>query len=121
MLRRPPFFACAIPALFEGDKVGVDYEEFKRAHVEAGLGFNFGYIQKPAYLHPTIAETVGYGKGCPRTCPYADRVIVYEEGLCPVAEDMMPRLILIWTAGDPENHRRTAETWRGVLEGFAQA
>lgn len=105
--------------LFEGDSAGVDYEEFKRAHAEAGLGFNFGYIGKPAYLHPTISEPVGYGKGCPRTCPFADRNPVYEEGLCPTAEDMMPRLILIGTGGDPDQHKRTADKWRGVLERYA--
>ena len=104
--------------LFEGDKVGVDYEEFKKAHADAGLSLNFGYIQKPAYLHPTISEPVGYGKGCPRTCPYADRNPVYEQGLCPTAEDMMPRIILTGTGGNPDDHKRTAEKWRGVLEEF---
>lgn len=106
-------------ALFEGDKVGVSYDEFQQAHAEAGLGVNFGYIGKPAYLHPTIAEPVGYGKGCPRMCPFADTNPAYKEGLCPVAEDMMPRLMLMGTGGDPEDHRRAAEKWRGVLERFA--
>ncbi len=105
--------------LFEGDKAGVDYATFKQAHVDAGLSLNWGYIQKVAYLHPTIAEPVGYGKGCPRTCPYADRNPVYAPGLCPEAEDMMPRLILVGTGGDPDNHRRTAEKWRTVLAQFA--
>jgi len=105
--------------LFEGDKMGVDYEEFKQAHADAGIAFNFGYIERPAYLHPTVAEPVGYGKGCPRTCPYADNNPVYAKGLCPQAEDMMPRLILVGTGGNPDDHKRTAETWRGVLEKFA--
>jgi len=106
-------------ALFEGDKVGVDYEAFKQAHVEAGVAPNFGYIDRPAYLHPTIAEPVGYGKGCPRTCPYADRNPEYAEGLCPEAEDMMPRLMLFGTGGDPEHHKAAAAKWREVLEKFA--
>jgi perosamine synthetase len=105
--------------LFEGDKVGVDYEAFKQAHFDAGIHFNFGYIEKPAYLHPSISEPIGYGKGCPRTCPFADRNPVYAEGDCPQAEDMMPRLMLTGTGGNPDDHKRVAEKWRGVLERFA--
>ena len=37
--------------VFEGDKVGIDYDEFKAACSELGVSIYFGYIQKPAYLH----------------------------------------------------------------------
>lgn len=105
--------------IIEGWGERIDPEQFQAAHQEAGVSFNFGYIEKPAYLHPTIAEPVGYGKGCPRTCPYADRNPVYTQGLCPVAEHLMPRLMICGTGGNPADHKRTAERWRGVLERFA--
>jgi hypothetical protein len=50
-------------------------------------------------------------------CPFADRNPTYVEGLCPVAEDMMPRIMLMHTGGDPASHEASAAGFREkVLE-----
>jgi len=104
-------------ATYEGDKAGLPYDDFKALCTEAGWDFMWGYIQQPAYLHPTLQEPVGYGKGCPRMCPFADRNPVYEPGLCPVAEDLMPRMMLVYTGGDPVDICNSAARFREeVLE-----
>ena len=106
-------------ALFEGDKVGIDYDEFKAACQEAEVSVNFGYIGKPAYLHDTLREPIAYGKGCPVYCPHAARKVVYEEGLCPVAEDIMPRLMLVYTGGDKDAIAAGAEKLHAAASRFS--
>jgi len=82
------------------------------------VGVNFGYIGKPPYLHPAIQQPLAYGKGCPVRCPHRSRDIEYREGLCPVAEEVMPRLMLLYTgtdtAGAQQMAEKLAEATRGV-------
>jgi len=105
-------------ALFEGDKRGIDYDGFKAACQEEGVPVSFGYIGKPAYLQDTLREPKGYGRGCPVYCPHAAREVKYEEGLCPVAEDIMPRLMLIYTGGETEYFRSAAEKLHRAVARF---
>ena len=102
-------------ATFEGDRQGVDRATFAREleSVKIKGGFGLGYIQKPAYLHDVIRKPLAYKHGCPIRPPYYQgRNANYENGLCPIAEDLMPRLILISTVGAPDDHRRNAEALR---------
>ena len=102
-------------ATFEGDKHGIQRDEFAREldAVQIKGNFGLGYIQKPAYLHDVIRKPLAYKHGCPIRPPYyTGSSARYEVGLCPVAEDLMPRLILISTVGSPDNHRRNAEALR---------
>jgi dTDP-4-amino-4,6-dideoxygalactose transaminase len=105
-------------ATFEGDREGgqgIEREKFAREleNVKIKGGFGLGYIQKPAYLHDVIRKPLAYKHGCPIRPPYYQgNNARYEPGLCPVAEDLMPRLILISTVGAPEDHRRNAESLR---------
>ena len=104
-------------ALFEGDKHGVSEDDFRAAGEEAGFAVRLGYIEgKPAYLHPQISEPIGYGKRCPVRCPHASGEVSYEPGLCPVAEDILPRIMLIGTAGGADAHRQNAEKLAGTIE-----
>jgi perosamine synthetase len=102
-------------ATFEGDKVGIDRAVFARelGAVQIKGGFGLGYIQKPAYLHDVIRKPLAYKHGCPTRPPYYQgNMANYEPGLCPVAEDLMPRLILISTVGEPDEHRRNGGALR---------
>jgi dTDP-4-amino-4,6-dideoxygalactose transaminase len=102
-------------ATFEGDQHGIDRDAFARQleAVKIKGGFGLGYIQKPAYLHDVIRKPLAYKHGCPTRPPYYQGDGArYEPGLCPVAEDLMPRLILISTVGPPDAHRRNAEALR---------
>jgi dTDP-4-amino-4,6-dideoxygalactose transaminase len=102
-------------ATFEGEKHGIDRDAFARQleAVKIKGGFGLGYIQKPAYLHDVIRKPLAYKHGCPTHPPYYQgNGARYEPGLCPVAEDLMPRLILISTVGPPDAHRRNADALR---------
>ena len=102
-------------ATFEGDQHGIQRDAFAREleAVKIKGGFGLGYIQKPAYLHDVIRKPLAYKRGCPTHPPYYDGAGArYEPGLCPVAEELMPRLILISTVGPPDEHRRNADALR---------
>jgi dTDP-4-amino-4,6-dideoxygalactose transaminase len=98
--------------VFEGDKHGIDRAEFGRRLEQVKCQKMFGYIQYPAYLHEVIRKPLAYKRGCPIYCPHHKGTVQYQPGLCPVAEDLMPRLILIGAVGTPEEHKRNAEKLR---------
>jgi len=80
--------------IFEGDKHGLDYARFKRACTEAGAGVWFGFTQRPAYTFDVFKLSKAYSHpNCPVRCPYYDSRYAYSENLCPVAEDLLPRLV----------------------------
>ncbi len=87
-------------AIFEGDKYGISKEDFLQATADKGLGWSMGYIERPAYAHDCIAK-------------YLDR-----EPYCPVAEYLMPRLLLTSTGGDPQSHVENAEKLAEVIASF---
>lgn len=83
-------FACT----WEGDKHGLDLEFFKQQVKDQKLGLRFGFIGKPAYLFDLFKVATAYNEpACPVRCPLYKSDYRYREGLCPVAEDLMPRLI----------------------------
>lgn len=105
-------------ATFEGEQYGISRERFKEAIAESGMKMSVGYIQKAPYLYDTYTVPLTYGRGCPMSCPLQMRKIEYTEGLCPVAEELMPKLLLIGTVGSRQMHRENAEKLREVIERF---
>ncbi len=103
---------------FEGDEYGVSYDQFKAAVEEAGVNVMVGYIQTAPYLYPMYTEPLTYGRGCPIACPLQMRQMEYKEGLCPVAEALMPRILLIGTVGSREMHRENAEKLHQAIRKF---
>jgi dTDP-4-amino-4,6-dideoxygalactose transaminase len=48
------------------------------------------------YLDAVFAEQLGYGSTkCPFACPWYQRRVSYEPGLCPVAEDIGRRVVTL--------------------------
>lgn len=85
-----------VPA-FYGDEYRIDYDRFKQICSEMGVGASFGYTMVPAYQYPLFAEPVAYGKGCPTHCPLYKGDLRYGKGSCPTAEELIPRMMLIYT------------------------
>ena len=74
--------------LYEGfDKIGVEWQEFRKKYVEFGGDGFYGAWSVP-YLEPVIAERK-YVKRAPSI--YKD--VHYKPGLCPVAEKIQPKLM----------------------------
>jgi len=104
-------------ATFWGDKKGIRLEEFKQVLQEKGCSLGIGYTNMPAYKHPVIANRLGYPKGCPLDCPlYRGTYNQYPDGLCPVAEEIIPRILTVGTMGDDNWHRQNAEKLHEVIE-----
>ena len=86
----PYFWSC----LFHGERVGIDYAVFKAALRQAGGGFGTGFLQVPAYMYAIFRNPNAYGnKGCPYNCHLYTGTVDWKVGLCPVAEDVIPRLV----------------------------
>jgi hypothetical protein len=104
-------------ATFRGDEKGISLGDFKRILQEESSSVSVGYTNMPAYKHPLIAQRLGYGRGCPLDCPlYAGANNKYEDGLCPNAEYILPRMLLVYTFGPKDEHERKAESFRRVIE-----
>jgi len=85
---------------YEKDELGgLPRENFIRALQAEGLGIG-RYVNTPIHLRPRFQDHYYYGKGCPWTCPFADRLVTYREGDCPVAEEFCSEHELtIYTGG----------------------
>jgi dTDP-4-amino-4,6-dideoxygalactose transaminase len=105
-------------AAFEGEQSGIPLEQFKAAIADRGVGVNIGYIQKAPYLYDVYTAPLTYGRGCPMACPLQVSEAQYVEGQCPVAEDLMPRLLLIGTGGERSKHQENAEKLHEVIAQF---
>ena len=95
-------------ATFEGEAVGLSFDEFIRVAEEKGFGCMWRYIGRAPYLYDVFQGPRAFGRGCPMACPLRARDGMYEEGRCPNAEDIMSKLLLVWTGGDPDIHEAAA-------------
>ena len=83
-------WACA----WEGDKHGLDYDRFKQVNEELSIPVRFGFTQRPAYTYDIFRVSTAYGHNdCPIHCPFYEGDYRYRDGLCPTAEDLIPRLV----------------------------
>jgi len=86
----PYFWSC----LFHGERSNIDYQVFKAALRQTGSGFGTGFLQVPAYMYAVLRNPNAYGnRGCPYNCHLYSGKVAWKAGLCPVAEDVIPRLV----------------------------
>lgn len=87
------WFACK----WIGDRFGKDYERFKQLNDELEIGLRFGFNEKAPYQYEFFRNGDIFGNGVPyRTPPFTSLSDYrYRDGLCPVVEDLMPRLITV--------------------------
>lgn len=88
------WFACT----WEGDKYGLDYKKFQKLSEKIGIGLRFGFNHIMSYEYDVFKKPNLYKHPyCPTLCPFYTKVsnYRYKKGLCPKAEDLMPRLITL--------------------------
>ncbi len=85
------WFACK----WEGDKAGMSYKKFKDLNDKLKIGLRFGFNETGPYEFDFFKKAQAYGHQCPNKCPFylKKSVYTYRKGLCPVIEDVMPRLV----------------------------
>lgn len=105
---------------FWGDKRDLSLETFQEALQQRECAVSIGYTNMAAYQHPVIANRLGYTKGCPLDCPlYHGSYNQYPAGLCPVAEEIVPRMMIMGTFGDDSWHQQNAEKLHEVIESLS--
>ncbi len=109
------WFACK----WIGDRFGMDYDRFKQLNDELEIGLRFGFNERAPYQFDFFREGDIYGNGVPyQTPPFTTlSEYRYRDGLCPVVEDIMPRLVtvnLIFLAIDEA--QRTADKLRTAID-----
>lgn len=101
---------------FIGDELGVSYDDVKDAASELGANMEFGFTQIPAYRYKIFRMPLAYGnKGCPIQCQHYKGHYEYKKGLCPNAEQLLPRLVYTTATINNEASRRNAELWHQVI------
>lgn len=82
---------------FDEDIVGIKRRTFVEALKSEGFGLGDGAVKKPLYMLPVYQRQTVYKKGvkCPFDCPYYNKEIKYEKGLCPVDERMEEKELLL--------------------------
>jgi perosamine synthetase len=87
------WFACT----WEGDRAGLDYDRFKKLNEELNIGLRFGFNEVAPYQFDFFRKGDIYGHGVPyHTPPFTELSDYrYRDGLCPVVEEVMPRLVTV--------------------------
>lgn len=104
-------------SLFHGERAGIDRGVFKAALRQAGGGFGTGFLQVPAYMYDIFRNPNAYGnKGCPYNCHLYSGEVDWKAGLCPVAEDVIPRLVHTNIMAPVEKAAKAADTLRRAID-----
>jgi dTDP-4-amino-4,6-dideoxygalactose transaminase len=72
---------------------GIPRDVFIKAMSAEGVPLSTGY--RVWYLEPLFQDQFFYGRGCPWSCPYADRHIKYNPGDLPRTEELAQKTIII--------------------------
>jgi len=84
--------------------LGVSTKELAYALQQEGLPARAGYVE-PMYKVPAIRERQTYGRSGYPFVGVREKEVVYPDGLCPHAEAMAERMILLaWNEGYTEEH-----------------
>lgn len=101
---------------YEGlDSIGVSWEDFRAEYIKQGGDGIYGAWSVP-YLEPVIKERQFVSR-----CPTVYKDVHYEEGLCPVAESIQPKLMQFKTnyrgkeiaSTKVESLRKTIDKFKG--------
>ncbi len=77
-------------------KLGTSAETFAEALKAEGIPASYGYIKKPVYLWTFLRERRIYPNfNWPEDFPQYGKPLRYEEGLCPVAEEVLRTCVTI--------------------------
>jgi perosamine synthetase len=107
--------------VYEGEAaLGVSWADFRRKFMEFG-GDGFYAAWQVTYNEPVIKAMAFYGKGCPVRCPlYEGPKVEWGPGLCPVAEELQPKLMqLQCNYGDLDEAKEKAQALRKTIEFYA--
>lgn len=103
-------------ANFRGEDKGISMADFQRVLTEQEVGLGIGYTGTTSYEQPVIKDRLAHAFHCPDSRGHFECY----DGLCPVAEWAIPRMLLAYTVAPEDDAKRGAERLRkaiDVLEG----
>lgn len=105
-----------LAVIYEGwEAIGVSWEEFRKAYVSEGGDGIYG-AWSVAYLEPMVTERQFVGR-----CPWVYENVHYEKGLCPVAENIQPKIMQFKTNyRDIELAKKKAAILKKVIKRFSK-
>ncbi len=84
------------PLVVDPALAGGTCHDYGKALAAEGIPANGGYLTRPVYRTPVLAERRTYGEsGYPLSVPPAREVPRYDAGLCPVAESLIDERLLV--------------------------
>ena len=103
--------------IFRGERNGVEYGSFKAAVRRTGGNYGFGFTQRPGYMYEMFRLPRAYGdKGCPYNCHLYDGTVDWKPGMCPVSEDIIPRIVSTNNMSLDENdYRERAKNLKAAI------
>jgi len=100
-------------ATFTGEDYGISLDDYENAIEKANLrSVSVGYTQMAAYHHPLIKNHLAHAFHCQSN---KNSRIDYPKGLCPVAEKVIPRIVLAYVIEPEEVAKREAEKLHQVI------
>lgn len=84
------------PVFVDTAMAGGDAHQYARALAAEGIPANGGYIQRPLYLTPVLADRRTYGEsGYPLLSPPASTEPSYVKGICPQTEALIDERLFV--------------------------
>jgi perosamine synthetase len=101
---------------YEGQEaIGVSWEDFRKAYIQNGGDGFYGAWSVP-YLEPMVAE-----RQFVHRCPWVYEKVSYSPGLCPVAEQIQPKVMQIKTNyRDLDLAKQKADALRKTIAHFQE-
>jgi perosamine synthetase len=110
----------AFAAKFEGESRGIAWQDFRKQYVANG-GDGIYAAWSLLYNEPVIKEMRFYGKGCPTACPHYEGTFNVQNGQCPQAEEVQPKLMQFTTnQATDEAMARQVDAMQKTLAHFGQ-
>jgi len=83
------------PFKYKEKNIGIPRDLFVKAVQAENIPITAGY-NRPLYLEPLFQKKIVYGtQGCPFSCAFYKGNVKYDKGICPVAERMYERELII--------------------------
>lgn len=99
-------------ATFCGERYGLSLDEFRKVVEEVGWSVHIGYTGMPAYRHPVIKDRLAHAFHCGSL----KEKVEYPDGLCPIAEQIIPRIVLAYTLVPTSSAKEAAEKLHTAID-----
>lgn len=99
-------------ANFRGEEQGITFDDFKKVLAEAQANLMIGYTNMTAYQQPVFRNKLAHAFYCGEN----KGLMNYPDGLCPIAEWAIPRMLCAYTVQSEDDAKRNAANLRKAID-----